>query len=72
MGNIHKLLVLCNQLWTLTITEEPIPNQGPIIDLQVIIISIKLGLNFEHAITNSAMTHVLVLSAKVKRSEQLK
>ena len=31
-----------------------------------------LRLNFDQATTNSAMTHVMVLSAKVRRSERLK
>ena len=34
-------------------------------------ILIKLGLNFDHVVTNNAMTHVLVLSAKL-RKDQLK
>ena len=32
---------------------------------------ITLGLNFNWARTNSAMTHAMVLSAKVRRNEQL-
>ena len=31
----------------------------------------KLGLNFGWAGTNNAMTHVMVLSAKVRRKERL-
>ena len=34
-------------------------------------ISIKLGLNFDKVGTNNAITHVLVLSAKVRRNERL-
>ena len=34
-------------------------------------ISIRLGLNFDQVITNSAMTHVLVLSVEVRRNERL-
>ena len=32
----------------------------------------KLGLNFDQDGTNSAITHVMVLSAKVRRNEWLK
>jgi hypothetical protein len=31
----------------------------------------RLGLNFDHVRTSSVMTHVLVMSAKVRRSERL-
>ena len=34
-------------------------------------ISIKLGLYFDQAATNSVMTHVLVLSVKVRRNKRL-
>jgi hypothetical protein len=34
--------------------------------------SARLRLNFDQAKTNHAMTHVMVLSAKVRRSERLK
>jgi hypothetical protein len=33
-------------------------------------ISIRFGLDFNHAGTNSAMTHALVFSVKVRRNEQ--
>ena len=72
MENIQKSLVLCNQLCKLTIVEEPIPNQGSINNLQGTILLIRLGLNFDQVVTNSAMTHVLVLSAKMRRNEQLR
>ena len=34
-------------------------------------LSIRLGLNFDQAIANSVMTHVMVLSAKVRWNERL-
>ena len=59
-----------------TIVKAPIPNHGPIGNLKGTGILIRLGLNFDrmglnfdHAGINSAMTHVLVLSAKVRRYE---
>ena len=35
-------------------------------------ILIRLGLNFDHAVTHNSMTRVLVLSDRVKKKEQLK
>ena len=43
-----------------TIVEVPIPDHDPIDNLHGIEILIKLGLKFDEAQTNSAMTHVLV------------
>ena len=54
-----------------SIVEAPIPDQDPIDNLQGIGTSIKLGLNFNQVRTNSAMTHLLVLSAKVRRNDLL-
>jgi hypothetical protein len=34
-------------------------------------ISIKLGLNFDQATTDSAMTHILVLSVNVRRNKRI-
>ena len=64
----HKMCLLFNYI----IVEMPIPNQDSIDNLQGTGILIKLGLNFDQAKTNSAMIHILVLSAKVRRNEQLK
>ena len=54
------------------IVEAPIPDHVPINNLLGTGILIKLGLNFNWAATNSAMPHVLVSSAKVRRNERLK
>ena len=51
--------------------EVSIHDHAPIGNLQVTKILIKLRLNFDPVGTNSAMTHVMVLSAKVRRNEQL-
>ena len=51
------------------IVEVPIPIQDPIGNLSGTGIPIRLGLNFDQARTNSAMTHVLVPSVKVRRNE---
>ena len=53
------------------IVEVPILDHDPVGNLHSTRILIRLGLSFDHAKTNSAMTHVLVLSAKVRRNEQL-
>ena len=72
MAPIHK--------WKLSILEARILDQVPIDNLYGNTISIKLGINFQIRLglkfnpfgTNSAMTRVLVLSAKVTRNEWLK
>jgi hypothetical protein len=33
-------------------------------------LAIRLGLEFDHAGINSAMTHIMLLSAKVRRNER--
>ena len=48
----------------------PTPDHDPIGTLQGAIISIKLGLNFDRAGIDNAMTHVLVLSVEVRRNER--
>ena len=53
------------------IVGEPIPNEDPIDNLQGTVISIRLGLNIDQAVTNNAMTHVLILSVEVRRNERL-
>ena len=54
------------------IVEMPIPDHDPIGNLQSTIILFTWDLSFNQAGTNRTMTHVLVLSAKVKRNERLK
>ena len=49
----------------------PIPNQVSIDNLLGTEIFIKLGLRSNQAKTNSIMTHILVLSAKVRENEHL-
>ena len=51
------------------IVEAHVPDHDPIGNLQGTIILTKLGLNFNHGKTNSAMTHILVLNALVRRNE---
>ena len=53
------------------LVEAPVPDHGPIGNLEDTRIFIMLRLNFDHVGTNSVMTHIMVLSAKVKRIEQL-
>ena len=61
-----------------TRVEVPIPDQDPVSNLYGTAILNMLGLNFWSGWdwistglgTNSAMTHVLVLSAKAKRNER--
>ena len=53
------------------IVEVPIPDKDPIGNVQGTGILIRLRLNFNQAGTNSAMTHILVLSAKMRRNEWL-
>ena len=50
----------------------PIPDQDPIDNLYGTKTSIRLELNFDSAITNSALPHILVSIAKVKRNERFK
>ena len=57
---------------TSRLVEAPIPDQDSIHNLLSTVFSISLGLNLDQAGTNSAMTHVMVLSAKVRRSEWVK
>ena len=47
------------------------PDLDPIGNLQSTGISIMLRVNFDQTKTNSGMTHVLDLSAKMRRNEQL-
>ena len=54
----------------LIIVEAPIPNHDPIGNLQGTRMSSLLGLNFDQVKINSAMTHVLVLSVKVRKNER--
>ena len=55
------------------VVETPIPNRThQQSNLYGTGMSIKLGLNFNHARTNSDMIHVIVLSDKVRRNEWLK
>ena len=46
-----------------------VPDHDPIVTLQCTMTSMKLGLDFDQARTNSAMTQVMVLSANVGRIE---
>ena len=55
--------------WLLFVVEAPIPDQNPIANLYSSRIFIKLGLNFDQAKANNVMTHVLVLSVKVRRND---
>ena len=60
------LVEFCQRCATLDIiVEAPIPYYYHV-DL------IRLGLNFNQAGIDSAMTHVVVVSAKVRRNEHLK
>ena len=54
------------------IVEVLIPNQDPIGNLQGTKLSTWLGLNFDQVGINSAMTHVMLLSVKVRRNERSK
>ena len=52
--------------------ETPIPGRGPHRrSFGCSGFSIRLGLNFDQVITNSVMTHVMVLGVKVRRIERL-
>ena len=61
------LIVLLN-----IIVESLILNQDPIGNLKSIGFFILLVFNFDQVGTNSVMTHVLVLSVKVRSSDRLK
>ena len=50
----------------------PIPDHDFVSNLLGTTIMMRLGLNFNWAGTNSVMTHVLVLSANMRRNEWLK
>ena len=68
-------LVTINHMWRhhiICIVELPILDQDPSTIYRVMPISIHLGLDFDHVGTNNAMTHVMVLSAKVRRNERFK
>ena len=54
------------------VTKATIPNEDPINNPQGTGILIRWGLTFNQAGTNSAMTHVLDWSAKVRRTERSK
>ena len=54
------------------IVEAPILDQDFIGNIRGTGISFTLGLKLDHAGIDNAMTHVLVLSAEVRRNEQLK
>ena len=57
---VNRFRVFDNYGVKSTIVEVPIPDHDPIDNLHGIEILIKLGLKFDEAQTNSAMTHVLV------------
>ena len=51
-----------------TTVEQPNHDQEPVMNLHGTGISIRLGLNFDHAGINNDMTHAIVLSVKVQRN----
>jgi len=54
-----------------SIVEVPIPNKDPIDNILGTGIGIKLRLNFNHVRIGIVVTHVLDLSAKMRRNEWL-
>lgn len=70
MEVLHRLYHFISQVlnWPARIVEAPILDLCPIGNLHGIVISIRLGLSVDQAWINSPMTHIMILSAKVRRN----
>ena len=69
---IVLLSYLCLYVVLIIVCIVEAPMKTPLTIYRVHGISKKLGLNFDQGGINNVMTHVLVLSAKVRRNERLK
>ena len=71
MNNVMGINLNFLDFDTRIIVEVPISDHVPVDNLQGTVNLIKQELNFGHVGTNIAMTHVLVLSAEMRRNQWL-